>query len=147
MGKNHFVAETLARSLMDAFGLNDWVFGWMRSKRKSGQCRPGRIELSIHLPDWNPPEVVENTIRHEIAHALAFLEDGEVGHGPAWVAACQRTGAIPSPVSDLVKLPPGRWRANCPSCMKEYSLHRKPRATSHYCPRCGPDSGRLIFRD
>jgi hypothetical protein len=71
---------------MGAFGLTaaGWTFAFNDRRRSLGYCRfpsrgrPGRVELSRHHVRKNPLGAVENTLRHEIAHALA----GEPGHGP-----------------------------------------------------------------
>src|SRR5262245_25959867 len=114
-----------ARFLMDLYGLKDWTFGFDRRKKRLGVChfptwgRPGRIQLSAHFVLLNPPEVVEDTIRHEIAHALA---GPEAGHGPVWKLWCLTLGAKPQACNEGEALmPKGPWRATCPSCGKEFN--------------------------
>ncbi len=78
-------AETLARQELDRFPrLAAWSFGWNRRRRAHGLCRydQRRIELSAPLTAREPDEsLILNTIRHEIAHALA---GPKAGHGPLW---------------------------------------------------------------
>ena len=78
-----------ARTLMRRHGLNPDKFGWDDSRRRAGQYWPdGSITLSRHLMAiWPQPEI-DDTIRHEIAHALAPLDSN---HGPAWRHACRIT--------------------------------------------------------
>src|SRR6516162_3752943 len=110
-------ARALALQLMTQFGLADWDFAFNRRKRRLGQCvfptkdRPGRIELSVHWVELAPPEDLEDTIRHEIAHALA----GPLAmHGPVWIAMCKVTGARPNRCNHHKLMPKGAWRAKCP---------------------------------
>src|SRR4051812_39687942 len=61
------------------------TFRFNKRKKSTGLCcfaldgRPGRIELSQYLCEHNSGEEVIDTIRHEIAHALAGRK---TGHGP-----------------------------------------------------------------
>jgi hypothetical protein len=44
-------------------------------------------------------------------------------------------------------MPPGRWRAHCPSCKLAFSRHRRPkRLQGWFCRQCGPERGRLAWR-
>ncbi|NCO56975.1 MAG: hypothetical protein COW73_10370 [Nitrospirae bacterium CG18_big_fil_WC_8_21_14_2_50_70_55] len=75
-----------------------WTAGLDGAVRRFGVCRPGRrrITVSRHLAALNSEAEVVETILHEIAHALAFMEHGgDCGHGPRWRAIAQRIGARP----------------------------------------------------
>jgi hypothetical protein len=64
--------------------LEGWHFMWNKRKRSYGLCRYGQksIELSSPLTAIETDEsAVLNTIRHEIAHALA---GPKARHGPIW---------------------------------------------------------------
>ena len=139
----------LADRLMEEFGLPDWGFRFNGRRRQLGRCvgphqgKPGRIELSVHYVDLNDMAHIEDTIRHEIAHALA---GPGAKHGPRWVAACQLTGANPEVQSDSAQVPMGRWRATCPSCGFVHSKVRKPKYLNIWCcTKCGPEKGGLRF--
>ena len=86
-------AEALAQRELRRFPqLADWSFGWNRRRRAHGLCRYDRrrIELSALLTAREPdPALILNTIRHEIAHALA---GPRAGHGPRWRAWAERVG-------------------------------------------------------
>lgn len=143
-------AETLAHDLMDQFALDDWTFVWMRSKVTFGQCRrrifgPNpvqEIRLSKPLTALNALEQVSDTLRHEIAHAIAPLN---AGHGPQWKAACHLTGARPTRCynSTDVELPPARWSFRCDACGFVGQRERKPSRTALHTP-CG-NAGTLAW--
>ena len=86
-------AEALAQRELRRFPqLADWSFGWNRRRRAHGLCRYDRrrIELSALLTAREPdPTLILNTLRHEIAHALA---GPRAGHGPRWRAWAERVG-------------------------------------------------------
>lgn len=72
--------EAYARLKLDEYGLHDWQFGWDRARRRLGVCRlqEKSITLSIHFVRANleAPHEIQDTVLHEIAHALAW--------GPPW---------------------------------------------------------------
>src|SRR5947209_15232461 len=82
-------ADSLARELLDSYGLRGWLFRFNRSKVNLGLCLfgPRVIELSIHFVERNPEEVIRDTLLHEIAHAL--VGPGH-GHDAVWQRMCQR---------------------------------------------------------
>ncbi len=146
--------RALALRLMAQFGLAPpaWQFRFNRRKRALGMCfyptrrQPGRIELSVYFVERNPLETVDDTVRHEIAHALA----GEkAGHGPVWKEMCLKVGANPerTACSEGVDMPEGHWQARCPSCGQKYAYHRKPKHPpgSYFCRKCGQEKGALNF--
>lgn len=67
-----------------------------RLSRTLGRCWNSKklIELSSHYVDNNTAELVQDTILHEIAHALTPGDK----HGQLWKAACRRIGAVPKAV-------------------------------------------------
>jgi predicted SprT family Zn-dependent metalloprotease len=141
-------ARALALGLMARFGLAEWQFAFNKRKRRMGQCvyphlgQPGRIELSVYfvlLNDWSE---IEDTIRHEISHALA---GPKAGHGHTWRCMCHITGARPQACSDM-PMPKGRWRAQCPNCGKEFNRFRRPKHNvGWHCVACGPDRGSVTW--
>jgi predicted SprT family Zn-dependent metalloprotease len=139
-------AQELALRLMRQYGLHDWSFAFNRRKRTLGLCwwGPKVIALSVHLCELNPPAVVEDTIRHEIAHALA---GPSTGHGPVWQARARQVGANPQRCCTDCVMPPGNWEARCPGCPRVYRRHRRlRRLVGWYCPACGPEKGALTWR-
>lgn len=90
-------AHKLALNLMREHGLNDWKFSFDKSVRRFGLChyRKKTIFLSRRLVLDNPVDEVENTIKHELAHALAVKKYGRKGHGHGalWKSVCLEIGA------------------------------------------------------
>jgi SprT protein len=139
-------ACALANRLLPAHGLHGWSFRFNRSRVNLGLCRYGLrlIELSVYFVERNPPEMVKDTLLHEIAHGLAGRE---AGHGPAWKAACLRVGARPERLSFEADMPEGRWQARCGCCGLLHHKHRRPKwMAGWHCCRCGPERGRLTWR-
>lgn len=139
----------IANSLMKHFGISSkykFVFG--RAKRFCGYCihpwngKPGLIKISQFYADANPIELVEETIRHEIAHALA---GPGCGHGPIWKAKCLIVGCRPLRCNELAEMPKGKYVANCQGCMQEFRWHRRPKyINSLSCSKCGTGKGKLF---
>lgn len=140
-------AEILAKYYMDLYGLADWTFRWNKNKNMLGVCRYDDllIEMSEIYVSNNSTEHVTETILHEVAHALAGRG---TGHGPRWKVVAARVGAIPKACSKDAVMPQGRWQAPCPGCARVFHFHRKPKyIRRRYCISCGPDQGKLSFRD
>ncbi|MBI5722845.1 MAG: SprT-like domain-containing protein [Planctomycetes bacterium] len=121
-------ARDLAIDLMDRHGLTEggWRFRFIRSRRILGQCRKERREicLSVFFTALNDEGRIEQTILHEIAHALAGCENG---HGPAWKTQAVRLGVRPRSVARNVRMPQGRYKAHCPKCGDVGFAHRRPK--------------------
>ena len=158
------VSERLARAtervrgLMEVLGRQElgstlqsrgWTFAFDRARRRLGSCQFGRrggskrITLSRHLAatvpldyrDANGLRVVEDVIRHEIAHAIDYERRGRSDHGRRWKSICLRIGADPTRTydSDHLPQPPAKYTAICPNCARETAYYRVPRAA----PACG----------
>lgn len=130
------LAEQIACDLMREFGLtqNGWSFRWDDAKRRFGSCSNGRrrITLSSDLTRRNDQAQVEDTIRHEIAHALAGAGHW---HDDEWKRQCAVTGAKPERCynSDVEK-EEGDWRATCGGCGALHTKLRRPKRNGQtYC--------------
>lgn len=140
-------AEEVATRLIELYSLPGWSFKFNRNKRRLGVCKQHekRIELSEHYVLRNTNEHVMDTILHELAHALVGTEHG---HDDVWKEMCLKIGATPSSCSNTAVMPDGYWQAKCPGCHTIFSRHRRPRRLrGRYCVACGPDMGKLVFRD
>ncbi|MEE8425080.1 MAG: SprT family zinc-dependent metalloprotease [Elusimicrobiota bacterium] len=120
-----------------------WSFAFDHSRRRFGMCSPRarRIQLSRHLTALNSSVQVEDTILHEISHALAFLKyRRNVGHGPRWKAIAREVGADPRRCYDAaaVKLPAAPYLAKCPAGHEFPRLKRFRRRRKVSCAKCSP---------
>src|SRR3954466_6720554 len=83
--------EATARRELARHGLRGWTFGLSKAKRRLGVCkyRARRIEVAEYYARHSPEESVLDTLRHEIAHAIA---GPSAKHGPKWKALAIRLG-------------------------------------------------------
>ena len=89
---------TRARQMMDEHGLKHWSLYFSQGHRLLGRCayRDQTIFISRYHAVNYPPEQVNDTILHEIAHALA---GAQAKHGPEWKAIALRIGATPTAIA------------------------------------------------
>lgn len=150
--------RALALRLMDALGrellgapLQDrgWTFGFDRARRRLGACRVGskRITLSRSLSQALPDAEVEDTIRHEIAHAVDAERRGRTCHDAAWKALALRCGARPERcyAAELPEDPGAPYTATCPSCGAAHALYRQP-VRARRCAPCHRAGRPAFFR-
>ena len=147
---NRQEAKTLALEIMAEHGLVERGVGfkWSRAKRWFGEYAWRRdratgdlveewIALSGPLTDINDRATVEDTIRHEVAHALAGTA---AGHGPEWKRQCAVTGAKPSRTCSDAEPVPHRWHGVCGWCgevaMRRHRLTRATRDNLYMHSRC-----------
>ena len=130
-------AHDLAVNLLYEHGLLDdgWSFKFDTAVKRFGCCkyRTREITLSRKLVEANNADRVNDTILHEIAHAIA---GHGTGHGPAWKAVCRRIGARPVACyteSNTVTIPL-RYRATCLHCSHVFHKARAPKG-KHGCNR------------
>ena len=140
-------AYYLAISLMEEFNVHGqnapyFKFKWGRGKKQLGACHylhnstEGRyISLSRSYVKLNSDELIEDTIRHEIAHALDVMDRGYSDHSWRWKTKCRLTGANPSRLKSNVKAPKAKYESTC-SCGKTYKRHRISSSSTYRCPRC-----------
>jgi predicted SprT family Zn-dependent metalloprotease len=128
-------ARTLARQLMNQYGLERWTFRIDNCRSRFGHCswRRGRISLSGPLTLLNDRDRVKDTILHEIAHALTPFTN----HNRVWKLKAREIGANPVACNTAdVKLPPAPWHAVCPKCHRDIKRYRMSKALlkePHYC--------------
>lgn len=132
-------ASALALRLFDVLGSDllgeslahrGWTFGFDRARKRLGVCRIARkqITLSRHLTQTLPDEEVEDTIRHEIAHAIDYERRGKSNHDATWKRVAKRCGAKPERCfgGDLPRDEASPYVAACLSCQSETPLYRQP---------------------
>lgn len=135
--------RTLAQDLLDQFELTDWQFAFMsrRATWRFGDCDHSRklIRLSPVLTEMNHMGEVEDTLRHEIAHALCDPSDG---HNARFYAKCIEVGARqercygPDVNRPGRKRKPDRYRRRCITCdsSRRYRGHL---SADRACGECG----------
>lgn len=110
-----------------------WRLGSYRQDRHE-------VALSYWLAAHHPQEALE-TLKHELAHALAFQRSPRCRpHGPEWREACRLLGVAPRRCSELPRLgPPARPRQaylyQCQTCGHQ-AVYRRRLRLPHSCGRC-----------
>lgn len=137
-------AETLCLLHMEEHGLMDklWYFEFEDCKTSLGRCH--YIEEKITLSKWyvelNEEKDVEDTILHEIAHALSFLKYGEKGrgHGVLWKQMCRKIGAKPNRLHQGIVEYPNNHHKYIDDCVCgiTYRMHRLRKNSKYRCPKC-----------
>lgn len=102
--------KNLACELIAQWGLDGWVFGWNTNKTRIGVCRhkSKRIELAIFRFENTVNSDLHlfiDTVKHEIAHALA---GPRAGHGPVWKKWAVKVGAVPKACKRLKAKDPSK---------------------------------------
>lgn len=125
-------AQTLIRQYLSS----EWSFGFDRAVRRAGLCNfsKKRITLSLHLSQLSSEEENEQTLLHEIAHALV---GPEAGHGKLWKRTAAEIGYRGGTKYDgpsLDQLAP--WEGTCPGGHRVYRHRKATRASS--CAKCAP---------
>ena len=128
-------AEKLAVDLLHEHGLLDWHFKFDKAKRRFGCCNYTHktISLSGPLTKIREPDMVRNTILHEIAHALVGRGHG---HDNVWRSKALEIGCNGNRCSSDARIK-GKWVAVCPSGHEHYR-HRRPKRLNASCGLCSP---------
>jgi len=139
-----FKAKMSALSYMDDYGLLDkcWHFDFQNKKRALGTC--SYVKKSILLSSWyvklNEESDVEDTILHEIAHALSFIRYGKkgMGHGRLWKKVCREIGARPERLhKGILEYPENHYKyVDTCGCDITYKRHRISKFAKYRCPKC-----------
>lgn len=158
MQMNQATCRTLAATLFGQWGLTGWNIKFRKMARALGKCYGGRklIVMSVFHVNNDDANVVLDTLKHEIAHALTFVRyggraSGIKGHGAEFRAMAELVGCSPdgckatAPVGS-VKVVPGNYYAICPGCSTEIQFYRKPKG-ERYHVKCGPEKGSLAARE
>jgi predicted SprT family Zn-dependent metalloprotease len=129
----------LAESLMHQHGLNGWTLVFDQASTRAGECRFCEREISLSAPLmslWTRAQC-EDTIKHEIAHALTPTDRG---HGIAWQRMCLVIGADPSRTwgHNGEQRIPGKYLGTCPAG-HTITKHRRPKTENFgSCRECSP---------
>lgn len=100
-------------------GLRYAYIEWSNTKTFLGDCKKERklitsyrIRVSLAFMEVNPIGVTIDTIRHECAHVLAFME-GDYDHGIIWKKWALLLGAIPNRNASNVISPKSKYTLYC----------------------------------
>lgn len=131
-----------------------WKRGYNTRKRSLGLCsyryqrlfggytlkERGTVWISKTYLELNLDNVLdfEDTVRHEIAHAIDCEIRGRSNHDNHWKMICREVGAKPNRVNTekVLERPKGKYTLKCTSCGDEISKHRRPTRSSS-CSPCG----------
>lgn len=149
MNRDDAIALTLAH--IEQAGLSTTVWKPVintRMRRLLGRCDYGRgmIELSAVYVDHNDECEVEQTIVHEVAHAVA---GPGTGHGRAWRQAALRLGHDPDTLGAInyTATVPMPWLLRCGSCWRVIRKgFRRTDVSRRWCSKCGKDEGQGMLR-
>lgn len=87
-------ASSLATYLIDTYLDPSWSFAWNNRVRALGICSYSKKQIGLSKA-WalaTPWDEVDDTLRHEVAHAIAGYA---ANHGPEWKEAAVLVGARP----------------------------------------------------
>lgn len=112
---DYLAVRDKAAQLMTQHGLTGWRFSLNNRLRGCGVCYHGQrlIQLSRHFVEHNTEAEIEETLLHEIAHALT----PGAHHGPRWEAQVMAIGGKAQRCATAETImPPGKWVGVCPGC-------------------------------
>jgi len=115
-----------------------WGFDINERKTVLGFCNPKDKTISLSLPYITvlPIEEIEETIRHELAHAFDFETRGRSDHSIHWKIWAMRCGAKPERCYKGKNKPNPKYVGVCPTCGNvRGTWYRKPRR-NFYCAVC-----------
>jgi len=125
----------------EKWGLAGWELKLSRQRRHLGYCKPVRRTISVSLlyMERNPFHIMKDTLLHEIAHAVHFIESGNTGHNNDWKEVARRVGCTPVRCASLegLRVPEGKYAGVCRSCGKTVQFYRQIRR-SYSCSACSP---------
>lgn len=124
------------------YNLNErgWKFEFNTKKRALGSCnfRMKVISLSSELIKSNPiVSLWDDTLKHEIAHAIDYHKRGKSDHSDSWKNIGQQVGCSTDVLKSKVKANSalGKYTLKCNTCDIEIQAHRKKKRDSA-CKGC-----------
>jgi len=135
-----------ARFLMNKHNLQNWEVKINTNKRRLGVCKFGkkRLEFSIYHVENSSFEKVNNTLLHEIAHALVGIGHG---HNKTWKQKAVEIGCNGQRCGQFdIEIKP-KHIYQCISCDKKFNYHRKMKNfVNRYHSPCKNKSGNGAIR-
>ena len=132
----------------ESFNLKDlgWTFRFENTRRSAGRCSPRskEIRLSMYLFQQNHSNAVkwEDTLRHELAHALDYCLRNKSNHDNHWKAVARAilsNGERCYSSSDIQDNN-SRYTLSCPDEECDYTRpsHKKRKVGARSHPCCSP---------
>ena len=111
-----------------------WKWQYNSLKRTLGQCnyREKKLFFSTEFIPINPPEIIFDVIKHEIAHALVGPTNR---HNNVWKRKAIEVGARPETCQNNAVSPEGRYILEC-ECGEVNYMHRRPKYLIYRCTKC-----------
>jgi len=132
---NILAAETLVRRLFAKHNLKKWNFKFDRAHRRFGCCNfsTRTISLSKILVELNSPQKVNDTLLHEIAHAIVGPRHA---HDKIWCTKISEIGGKPTARfhESEIEIPKSKFVAVCPNCQKKIPTFRRKKNVA--CRSC-----------
>jgi len=118
--------------------LEGWAFGFHNSKRALGKCwrNTRQITISSFLLGDMTYEILDNTLKHEIAHAIDYAMRGTSDHSWAWKRVARQVGCDAERTAEVKNKPKSKYTLRCPNG-HETVAHRRPKV-SKSCGKCNP---------
>jgi len=119
---SHLIVKIQSELCVEYPFLAFWKISFDNAKRRAGLCRISAKEISLSIShiENNKIEVIQDTILHEFAHAIAYELYSESGHGFQWKKVAKQIGAIPR-AKGIFNLPTAPWLL-VHSCAKTMNL-------------------------
>ena len=136
--------EAFAQYKMSQWGLlqKGWKFGWHTKRAAFGSCNKTSKTIFLSSFRFNdlPRAEQEDTVLHEIAHALDFETRGTSDHSRIWKMWASRVGARPERCKSVDEssqtMSRSKYTLRCPNG-HQFSRHRLLRRDAS-CPDCNP---------
>lgn len=110
--KNEFCSDLLP----EQFGLIHLTFN-KRLRSSFGRCSiHGEIELSLHFVQNGSEEDIIDTIKHELAHFIAYCQTGRLAHCRTWKRVFLTMGGSGAVKSKKKGLPQAKHGIACTEC-------------------------------
>lgn len=123
----------LARNQMNKHGLVDWALDLDYAKVRAGACffRERKISFSRNFIKKSSKEDIQDTILHEIAHALVGPKHG---HNKVWKEMALKLGCSAKRCHTL-EFSEYKWLRFCANQCWQQKVHRKK--LNLICKKCG----------
>jgi predicted SprT family Zn-dependent metalloprotease len=137
--QDYFWTEDRANELLEQYGLIEkgWKFQWDHAQTRLGVCKHSRKVIAFSQNfDHIGREEIEDTIRHEIAHALVGPNHG---HDDVWRRKCVEVGAKPERCAPTGTKSQAQYNyvIKCPGCNRKWYRYRMKRRNFGATCSCG----------